>query len=128
MDPDGTARTIALVGTTEPVLLLFLSAACLGCQDLWHGTAELRAALPGVRVVLVTRGPEAEDRAAIAELAPAGVETLMSSAAFEHYRVLGPPFLVVVAGPEVKTEGVAWGIAETVRATRHALMGEGTSC
>ncbi len=45
----------------------------------------------------------------------------MSSQAFADYRVGGPPFLVVVAGGEVQTEGVAWGIAETVRATRQAL-------
>lgn len=122
VDPRGTSLALDLVGSTEPVLLLFLSAACLGCQDLWEGTDELRRSLPhGVRVVVVTRGPELEDAATIAVLSPPGVEVVMSSQAFSDYRVAGPPFLVVVRGREVRTEGVAWGIAETVRAALSAL-------
>jgi hypothetical protein len=104
------------------VLLLFLSAACNGCADMWEGTDELVAGLPAeVQVVIVTRGPELEDAAGIETLAPVGTRTVMSSQAFADYRVSGPPFLVVVTGDEVKTEGVAWGIAETLRATRVAL-------
>jgi hypothetical protein len=118
--------SISVVGSTEPVLVLFLSSSCLGCRVLWEGTAELRRALPeGVRVVLVTKGPEQEDREAILALETGDAVTVMSSQAYGDYRVAGPPFLVVVVGRQVRTEGVAWGIAETVRATRQAL--EGTS-
>ena len=53
-----------------PVVLLFLSAACLGCRDLWEGLARLQAGLAGAaRLAVVTRGPEQEDAAAIAALA-----------------------------------------------------------
>jgi hypothetical protein len=45
----------------------------------------------------------------------------MSSQAYRDYRVGGPPFLVVVTGHEVVTEGVAWGVEETGRATRQGL-------
>jgi hypothetical protein len=122
--PDGTTVTIAVVDSVDPVLLLFLSATCLGCLDLWAGTAALRAGLPeGLRIVIVAKGPEDEDADAIGALAPAGTEVVMSSAAYRHYRVGGAPFLVVVVGHEVRTEGVAWGVAETTRATRHALEG-----
>ena len=122
--PDGTPLHIDVVEAAAPALLLFLSAACLGCRDLWGGTAELHRSLPsGVRVVLVTRGPEEEDARAIAALAPAGCLTVMSSQAYRDYRVGGPPFLAVVWGHEVRTEGVAWGVAETVRATRQAVAG-----
>jgi hypothetical protein len=124
VDPSGDPVRVAVVGSAEPVLLLFLSAACLGCRDLWGGTAELHRSLPsGVRVVLVTRGPEEEDARVIAALAPAGCLTVMSSQAYRDYRVGGPPFLAVVGGHEVRTEGVAWGVAETVRATRQAVAG-----
>ena len=113
---------LALVEPERPTLLLFLSTTCLGCQDLWEGTDQIRAGLPDdVDLVLVTRGPEVEDAAAVAGLAPVGVTTVMSSKAYADYRVGGPPFLVVVAGTKVVTEGVAWGIEETVRATRAAL-------
>ncbi len=125
VDPSGGPIRVAVVGSAEPVLLLFLSAACLGCRDLWDGTAELHGSLPpGVSVILVTRGPEEEDARAIAALAPAGSVTVMSSQAFRDYRVGGPPFLAVAWGQEVRTEGVAWGVAETVRATRHAVAGK----
>jgi hypothetical protein len=106
------------------VLLLFLSSSCHGCADLWDGTSQLRAELPpDVAVVLVTRGPGQEDAAAIASLAPAGGDcvTVMSDGAYEDYRVAGPPFLVLVDGSEVKTEAVAWGVAETARAVLAAL-------
>lgn len=125
VDPEGRPFDIAVVGAAEPVLLLFLSASCLGCRDLWEGTDELRRSLPErIQVVVVTRGPEDEDPAAIAALAPPDTPTLMSSSAWLDYRVGGPPFLAVILGDEVRTEGVAWGIAETARATRHALDGQ----
>jgi hypothetical protein len=126
VDPEGAALTIEVGETAAPVLLLFLSAACLGCRDLWEGTAALRAALPeGVRVVLVTRGPgagtSAEDAAAIGALAPADAVTVMSTQAFRDYRVDGPPFFCVVAGGRLRAEGVAWGVADTAEDVRRAL-------
>jgi hypothetical protein len=122
VDPTGAPVHVPIVGNAEPVLLLFLSAACLGCHDLWDGTEELRRSIPeGVRIVIVAKGPEQEDAGAIRALAPPGTPTVMSSQAYRDYRVGGPPFLVVVTGHEVVTEGVAWGVEETGRATRRAL-------
>jgi hypothetical protein len=126
VDPFGAPRAIAIVGVTEPVLLLFLAAACLGCADLWAGLDQVRAGLPDrVRLAVVTQGPESEDPRLIADLGTSGTETVMSAQAFADYRVTGPPFLVVADGLEVRTEGVAWGIEETLRATRAALEGGG---
>ena len=120
--PDGSSCRIDVVEAAAPILLLFLAADCLGCHDLWDGTEELRRSIPeGVRVVIVAKGPEQEDAGAIRDLAPPGTPTVMSSQAYRDYRVGGPPFLVVATGDEVVTEGVAWGIEETGRATRHAL-------
>jgi hypothetical protein len=122
VDPTGAPVHVQIVGRAEPVLLLFLSAACLGCHDLWDGTEELRRSIPeGVRIVIVAKGPDQEDAGAIIALAPPGTQTVMSSQAYRDYRVGGPPFLVVVTGHEVVTEAVAWGVEETGRATRHAL-------
>jgi hypothetical protein len=122
VDPRDIPVHVPIVGNAEPVLLLFLSADCMGCRDLWDGTEELRRAIPaGVRITVVAKGPEREDAASIAALAPPGIPTVMSSQAYLDYRVGGPPFLVLVTGHEVLTEGVAWGIEETARAVRHAL-------
>jgi hypothetical protein len=122
VDPTGEPVLVALEGSDEPTLLLFLSASCLGCRDLWDGTGALRRSLPDdVRVVIVTRGSPHEDPAAIRGLSPPGILTVMSAQAYDDYRVGGPPFLVLVAGHEVRTEGVAWGVNETARAARYAL-------
>lgn len=122
VDPAGEPAHIPVVGCPGPNLLLFLSSTCLGCRDLWEGTVELgRSIPPGVRITIVTKGPEHEDRGSIVALAPPGTRTVMSSQAFDDYRVGGPPFLVLVTGNEVLTEGVAWGVEETARAARHAL-------
>ena len=111
-----------------PVLLLFLSAGCLGCLDLWEGLAELQAGLGGAaHVAVVTKSPGDEDAAAVEALRRAadvsGVQVVMSTPAYRDYRVAGPPFLAVAAGDAVLTEGVAWGIEQTLAAARSALPG-----
>jgi hypothetical protein len=124
VDPSGRPLHIEILREGRPVLLLFLSAACLGCHDLWDGLSGLRAALtPDSRLAVVTRGPDDEDAAAIAALSHAEVPTVMSSRAYADYQVGGPPFLVVVDAEQVRTEGVAWGVEETLRVTRAALSG-----
>ena len=96
VDPAGAPCRIEVMEAAAPVLLLFLSAACLGCRDLWEGLAELHAGLAGAaRLAVVTRSAGDEDPAAIAALTagvpPAlGVTVVMSSPAFAHYRVAGP--------------------------------------
>jgi hypothetical protein len=123
-DPEGEPRSIDITATKAPVLLLFLSSTCLGCRDLWEGMDELRRALPDrLRVIVVTRGPDWEDPAAIVGLAQPSTEVVMSERAYDDYRVGGPPFLVVVDAERVRTEGVAWGVAETSRAVRVAVAG-----
>ena len=125
--PDGSPCTVDVVGTAAPVLLLFLSAACIGCPDLWEGLSELGAGLaPSVRLAVVTKSPGDEDAAAVAALAggsaptPVGVEVVMSTAAFRHYRAAAP--FLVVAGPDtVLAESVAWGVDETLRTASAAL-------
>jgi hypothetical protein len=126
VDAGGVPSSFGVVDSKEPFLLLFLSTDCLGCRDLWEGTEILRDSLPaGLRIVVVTRGPEREDADDVARLSSSGTEVVMSSEAFVDYRVGGPPFLAVVADGAVQTEGVAWGIGETVRATRAALHAPG---
>jgi hypothetical protein len=125
--PDGSSGRIDVMETAAPVLLLFLSAGCLGCRDLWQGLAALQGGLGSrARLAVVTKGPEGEDPAAIAALAgeaPAGgVDVVMSTPAFDHYRAAAP-FLVVATSSAVLSEGVAWGVDETVRTTLTALDG-----
>jgi hypothetical protein len=126
VDPRGVVSSVDVLGAAAPVLLLFLSAACMGCQDLWEGLADLRAGL-GAHCLLavVTKSPGEEDPERIAALAGAapelGIPLVMSTPAYRNYGVGGPPFLVVVDAAAVRTEGVAWGLEETLRVARAAL-------
>ncbi len=127
VDPAAAPCRIEVVGAAEPVLLLFLSAGCLGCRDLWEGLADLQAGLDGsARLAVVTRSPGDEDPAAIAALAGPGADGLgvavvMSTQAYRDYRVAGPPFLAVAAADAVLTESVAWGLHQTLEISLAAL-------
>ena len=127
VSPEGTACRVEVQEADAPVLLLFLSAGCLGCRDLWEGLAPLRAALgDDARLAVVTKGPGDEDPPSIAALAGdaaqrIGVPVVMSTAAFADYRVGGPPFLVVAASDAVRTESVAWGVEQTLQTALAAL-------
>jgi hypothetical protein len=125
--PDGAACRVDVVEAAAPVLLLFLSAACLGCRDLWDGLPELQAGLAGAaRLVVVTRSPGEESPEAITALArdaptEHGIDVVMSSDAFRDYRVNGPPFLSLAASDRVRTESVAWGLEQTLQTALDAL-------
>ncbi len=125
--PDGASCRIEVVGAAAPVLLLFLSAGCLGCRDLWEGLPELQSGLAGAaRLVVVTRSPGEESPEAITALAghvaaARGVDVVMSSDAFRDYRVGGPPFLSLAASDGVRTESVAWGLEQTLQTALDAL-------
>ena len=127
--PDGAPCRIPVVEAAVPVLLLFLSAGCLGCRDLWEGLPDLHDGLAGAaRLAVVTRDPGTEDPTAIAALTAGvppelGISVVMSSPAFGHYRVVGPPFLAVAAADAVRTESVAWGLDQTLRIALAALPG-----
>jgi hypothetical protein len=122
---DGTPRTVAVVEAAAPLLLLFLAADCYGCRDLWAALSELETGLEDrARLVVLTKSPGDEDPAVVAGLAGAalespGIDVVMSGTAFTDYRA-GAPFFVVVDAGVVRTEGVAWGVGETLRA---ALVG-----
>jgi hypothetical protein len=129
--PDGASRRIDVMEAAAPLLLLFLSAACLGCRDLWEGLHTLHAGLAGAaRLVVVTRDPgeeSPEEITALAGDAPAteGIDLVMSAAAYRDYRVGGPPFLSVVAPDAVRTESVAWGVEQTLQTALGALRTSG---
>jgi hypothetical protein len=125
--PDGVPCRIDVAEAAAPVLLLFLSAACLGCRDLWEGLHELHAGLAGAaRLVVVTRGPGEESPEAITALAgdapeSEGIDLVMSTGAYRDYRVGGPPFLTVAAADGVRTESVAWGLEQTLQTALQGL-------
>lgn len=109
---DDDAVSIRVVGVEHRTLLAFLSSTCLTCQRFWDAfarPADLGLAA-GVRLVIVTKGPDEESPARIADLAPDGVPLVMSSEAWVAYDVPGSPYFMLIDGPSGRARGEGTGI------------------
>ena len=112
---EGSAIHIGVAGTDHRTMLAFLSTGCSSCLGLWEGLGapDLMDDLPGVRLVVVTKSPEAESQSRLRELAPSGVTLIQSTEAWEAYGIPVSPYFVLADGPsgEVVGEGSAgsWG-------------------
>jgi hypothetical protein len=118
VDPHGGAVRIGLEGSSGTTLLAFLSTGCATCQDFWRafGTDEVDL-VPGAgtRVVVVTRGPDEESPAAVAEVAPDRVTTVMATDAWDAYDVPVSPYFLLVDGAQgVVGEGASASWAQVV--------------
>lgn len=106
--PRGEAHAIRVVGTGHDTVLAFLSSGCTTCHAFWD---ELRAATPsdGTRIVVVTKGEDAESPAAVADVAPTHLTVVMSSEAWTDYGAPGSPYVVHVDGPSGRVRGEGTG-------------------
>jgi hypothetical protein len=109
--PRGGSARVAVVGVDHPTILAFLSTGCGTCGTFWDALRDGVTVLPdpATRVVVVTNGPETESPAAVADLAPPGVVTLMSDQAWDDYGVPVSPFFVLVDGPTGRVIGEGSG-------------------
>jgi hypothetical protein len=112
VDARGDAVHVGVVGEGRLTLLAFLSTGCTTCAGFWDAFHEGRAlVLDGgarPRVVVVTKGPENENLAAVATRPPAGGTVVMSTDAWSDYQVPASPYFVLVDG-------------------RHGVVGEGSA-
>lgn len=124
--PTGSSAAVALRGSRGFVLLAFLSSGCSTCRPFWQELAG-EASMPGpdVRPVIVTKDPTEESGGRIAELAPVAVPTIMSSAAWDGFKIpVSPYFVLVEAGQGfVVGEGAA-GSWDHVRDLLSAAMAD----
>lgn len=106
--PHGEALAIPVVETTHDTILVFLSSGCTTCHAFWD---ELREAdLPDrTRVIVVTKGEDAESVTAVADVAPRDLTVVMSSEAWTAYDVPGSPYVVHVDGPSGRVRGEGTG-------------------
>lgn len=98
--PDGDGLAVAVTGARR-TLLCFLSSGCASCGAIWADLDSRRLPIPdGVRTVVVTKGPEAEQVSSVQRLAPRGgdIPVVMSSQAWRDYDVPGSPFFVFIDG------------------------------
>lgn len=108
--PSGDAVAVSVQGDRR-TLLAFLSSGCETCQGFWQAFAEPGLQMPdaNTRLVIVTQGADGDSPSAIAELAPRDTITVMSTNAWDQYRVPASPYFILVDGtvPEVIGEGAA---------------------
>ena len=127
----GEVISVRTVSTEVDTVLVFLSSGCAGCTGFWDDLAHRReASLVGSgRLLVVTKGPEAESIGLLDELCPPGVDLLMSTQAWNDYAVPGSPYVVVVDGPSgrVKGEGSGTSLTQVSGLVHQSLMdGRGT--
>jgi hypothetical protein len=99
VDPVGSAVSVSLEHGRGETLLSFLSTGCASCRVFWDelaGPANLPT--PSTRPVIVTKGPQAESPAKVADLAPGGVQVVMSDEAWDTFRVPVTPYFMLVDG------------------------------
>ncbi|MGB7861269.1 MAG: hypothetical protein WBM90_12290 [Acidimicrobiia bacterium] len=115
----GSAVHVGVAGTSN-TMLAFLSSGCSACIALWEDLVnhDPVANLRDTRLVVVTKGPEAESQSRLAQLAPEGVTVVQSSEAWEGYGIPVTPYFVLVEGStgEIVGEGSApsWGQVESL--------------
>ncbi|HEX2047046.1 MAG TPA: hypothetical protein VHF27_04730, partial [Acidimicrobiales bacterium] len=105
--PADEAVRIGVVGARQSTLLAFLSSGCATCGGFWDTFAATdRPAVPGgARLVIVTKGPEAESGSRIRDLAPSADPVVMSTEAWLEYKVPATPYFVYVDGPSGRILG-----------------------
>lgn len=122
---DGRPVRVALRDGDRWTLLLFLASICDGCAPFWSLVAGADdIVLAADDVLVVVRNDSTEDPAHLRQLAKAaeGKGVVMSNEAWHDYRVLGPPFAVLVDGTTgtVATETVAWSVKQVAADVQRA--------
>ncbi len=122
--PDGSPVRVDIGAAQRPVLLVFLSTHCDGCDLFWSGVRDRPPA--GVATVVITKGSGRVPRVEVAELAT-GIEApvVLSDRAWVDYRVTGYPFLVLVevATRRILAESVGFGWADVAALIEGAVDG-----
>ncbi len=117
-DIDGATLTegavhLRVADVPHDTLLAFLSSTCLTCGSFWETFADPTSYhLPdGTRLVVVTKSANEESPSALAKVAPGGVDLVLSSEAWAHYRVPGSPYFVSIEGATGKVRGEGTGLS-----------------
>lgn len=109
--PTGSTVHVGVAGSDTKTLLAFLSTGCSSCLPLWDSLRTERPLddLPDTRLVVVTKGPEAESPSRLQQLAPSGTTVVQTTEAWEAYGVPVTPFFVLIDGAtgQVTGEGSA---------------------
>ncbi len=109
--PSGEPIKVTFGGESRHTLLAFMSTTCSICETFWGDTPMVDAdVLPApTRVVIVTRDRREESLSRLAPIVPSGALLVMSSHAWDDYKVPLKPYFIFVAPTtgEVVGEGAS---------------------
>lgn len=107
--PDGSAVSVSLRHGKGETLLAFLSTGCVSCRVFWDElSGRPTMPTPTTRPVVVTKGPQAESPAKVAEVAAPHLTLIMSDDAWDSFKVpVTPYFMLVGEDGSVLGEGSA---------------------
>jgi hypothetical protein len=95
----GDAVTLSFGPGSPITLLAFLTSGCASCAPLWASLGDAgQVEQLAQRVVIVTHDTTRESPARLRRLAPAGVESVMATTAWEDYAVPASPHFVLTDG------------------------------
>lgn len=127
MTLDGQARQVALTGSRGYVLAAFLSSGCSTCQAFWS-SFDRDLPHPDIRPVIVTKDASEESPSDLRALAPRDIPVVLSSAAWDAFRVPGTPYFQLIDATDgsVLGEGSAANWSRLLEMIRRSL-GDDTS-
>lgn len=102
---EGDGAKVALGPGLPNTLLAFLSSGCASCQPLWSSLRAGATAPKNTRILVVTKGVEAESVTRLQELASPDVEVIMSTEAWRAFSVPATPHFVLVNGQSREIAG-----------------------
>jgi hypothetical protein len=124
----GEPTTIPVCGTEGNSVLVFLSSGCLTCHGIWRALGELdRSPLPtGTQAVVVTKSRNEESIPRPRKLASPGTPVVLSSEAWDQYKIPGSPYFVYCEGASgaIKGEGSANSWPQIVSLLEESLEDE----
>lgn len=123
--PHGGGMKVAL-GQGSNTLVAFLSSGCMTCMAFWEGLRGLTpdAAPAQARIIIVTKDSMYESPSRLMELAAGSpVPVIMSSAAWNDYRVEMSPYFIYVDGTsgKIASEGAASSWPQVFSLLRDAI-------
>jgi hypothetical protein len=126
MTPQGDAFAVSVSGHDCLTLIAFLSSGCSTCAVFWEAfQSPDHLGLPaGIRLVVVTKGPELELPAEVRAKTHSGLQVIMSTEAWGDYEVPGAPFFVLIDGKTGQRigEGVANHFSQIIDLVRRAQI------
>jgi len=122
--PSGDALAVTVTGHDTLTLIAFLSSGCSTCAGFWEAFSRPHElGLPeGIRLLVVTKGPEFEIPSEVRARAHERLSVIMSTDAWGDYEVPGSPFFVLVDGKAGRRigEGVANHFGQVAELVRRA--------